>query len=127
MIVLDTHAWLWWTAAPEKLSRRARTAIEDDDDLLVSAISCWEIAMLVARKRLALDRDVVAWIRQALAQPKVELAPLSPEIAVRAVQLDPFHKDPADRMIVATALHHRATVLSKDDRIRSSELVDVVW
>lgn len=127
MIVLDTHVWVWWTSSPEKLSRRARSAIDEGGELLVSPISCWEVAMLVTKKRLDLDRDVLVWIRQALAQPRVDLAPLSPDIAVRAASLHGLHGDPADRLIVATALHHRAVVLSKDERIRSSELVDVVW
>jgi PIN domain nuclease of toxin-antitoxin system len=127
VIVLDTHAWIWWTAEPGKLSKRARAAIEVTDELLVPAISCWEVAMLVAKERLELDRDVLVWIRQALAQPKIELAPLVPEIAVRSAALDRFQGDPADRLIVATALHHRAVVASKDERIRECEQVDVVW
>jgi len=127
MIVLDTHAWIWWTSSPGKLSRRARAAIDAGGDLLVPAISCWEVAMLVAKKRLELDRDVLVWIRQALAQARVEIAPLVPEIAVQSAALGEFQGDPADRLIVATALHHRAVVLSKDERIRTCELIDVVW
>ena len=127
MIVLDTHAWIWWTSAPGRLSKKARAALDSGGELLVAAISCWEVAMLVQKKRLELDRDVLVWIRQALAQPRVDLAALSPEIAVRAAGLGDFHGDPADRLVVATALHHRAVILSKDKRIRSCELVDVVW
>ena len=127
MIVLDTHAWIWWTSSPEKLSKRARHAIDEGGELIVAAISCWEVAMLVAKRRLELDRDVLVWIRQALAGPRIELEPLGPEIAVRAASLTDFHGDPADRLVVATALQRRAVVLTKDDRIRSCELVDCVW
>lgn len=127
MILLDTHAWLWWTSSPGKLSRRARAAIDEGDELLVSAISCWEVAMLVAKKRLELDRDVLVWLRQALAQPRIDLEPITPEISVRAANLEAFHGDPADRLIVATAIGRGAVVLSKDERVRSCELVDAVW
>jgi PIN domain nuclease of toxin-antitoxin system len=127
MIVLDTHVWIWWTNSPGTLSKRARAAIDAGGDLIVPAISCWEVAMLVAKRRLELDRDVLVWIRQALAQPRIEFAPLTPEIAVKSASLLDFHGDPADRLIVATAIQHRALLLSKDERVRATELVDVVW
>jgi PIN domain nuclease of toxin-antitoxin system len=127
VIVLDTHAWIWLTSAPERLCRRARAAIDSDTELLVPAISCWEVAMLVRKSRLELDRDVPIWIRQALAQPRIDPAPLLAESAARAAELDPFHGDPADRPIVATAVHHRAVVLSKDERLRWCDAVDTVW
>lgn len=83
--------------------------------------------MLVARKRLRFDRDVRTWIQQALGFPKLELMPLTPAIAVLATQLEWAHRDPADRMIVATALHHRAGVVTKDERIRSWRAANVIW
>ncbi len=125
--VLDTHAWIWWIAAPDKLSPRARGAIDAATELVVPAICCWEVAMLVAKRRLELDRDVLVWIRQALAQPRIELHALSPDASVRAASLQSAHRDPADRMILATALVSRAPLISKDERLRASELVDVVW
>jgi PIN domain nuclease of toxin-antitoxin system len=57
VIVLDTHVWIWWTSSPSSLSKRARAALERDDELLVPAICCWEVGMLVAKKRLELDRE----------------------------------------------------------------------
>jgi len=75
VIVLDTHAWLWWLAEPSKLSRAARQAIDEADAIGVCAISAWELGMLVRRGRISLDRDVGAWIRQALAPRRVAPAP----------------------------------------------------
>ena len=128
MIVLDTHVWIWWTSAPRKLSARARQAIDEAKDLAVSAISLWEVAMLAAKSRLELDRDVGLWMRQALATPRLRLAPLSIEIAVRSTTLGRnFHGDPADRLIVATALELNAALVTKDDRMLSWEKIVTVW
>jgi PIN domain nuclease of toxin-antitoxin system len=128
VIVLDTHAWIWWVAEPEKLSARARHAIDAAETLGVCAISCWEVAMLVARRRLDLDRDVLLWIRQALAVPRVTLLPLTPEVCVASAQLPRKPPaDPADRMIASSALEHRATIVTKDSRLRSMPQIETVW
>ena len=128
MIVLDTHAWVWWAAGSTKLGRRAGRRIQSASHVSVPAVCAWEVAMLVAKGRLELDRPVLAWIRQALALPGVEAAPLTPEIAVRAAGLGAgFRGDPADRMIVATALEQRAPLVTKDENLRSSKLVETVW
>ena len=117
MIVLDTHAWLWWQAKSKHLSRRAQSEIEQAKSIGIPAICCWEVAMLVARGRLELDREILVWIKQALIFPKTQLLPLSPEIAISSQRLEDFHSDPADCMIVATALEHQATLISKDRKI----------
>ena len=127
MIVLDTHAWIWWVAEPEKLSARARHAIDAAETLGVSAISCWEVAMLVARRRLELDRDVLLWIRQALAVPRVTLLPLTPEICASVPLERGLPADPADRMIVASAREHHAPIVTKDARLRSMLELETVW
>ena len=128
MIVLDTHAWIWWAASPARLSARARAAIEGAGAIGVSAISVWELAMLVAKERLELDRDVLAWARQALALPRVELLALTPEIAVASAGLPAaFPGDPADRIIVSTARESGAAVVSKDARLRGLDAVKTVW
>ncbi len=128
MIVLDTHAWIWWAASPARLSARARAAIDAAGVVGVSAISVWELAMLVAKKRLELDRDVLAWARQALALPRVALLPLSPEIAVASSALPAeFPGDPADRIIVSTAREGGAAVVSKDARLRGVAGLKTVW
>jgi PIN domain nuclease of toxin-antitoxin system len=128
VIVLDTHAWIWWVAEPAKLSSRARHAIDAAEALGVCAISCWEVAMLVARRRLELDRDVLLWIRQALAVPRVEVLPLTPEVCVASAQLARTSPaDPSDRMIAASALEHHAPIVTRDSRLRSMPEVETIW
>ncbi len=84
-------------------------------DLLVSAITPWEIGVLVSKKRIDLHRDILVWIRDALSMPGVSLTSLEPEIAVASTRL-PFemHPDPADRILVATARHLGATLVTAD-------------
>jgi PIN domain nuclease of toxin-antitoxin system len=96
--------------AAEVLNRAGR-----ENRIAVSAITPWEIALLVSKGRLQLSADVMQWIREALAKPGVQLAPLEPEIAVASTRL-PFemHADPADRILVATARHLGATLVTAD-------------
>ena len=128
MILLDTHAWIWWVAGSPQLSRRASKAIDSADALAVSAISCWEVAMLAAKGRLVLDRDPDVWLDLALKLPRVQLLALSPRIAVRSTRLgeSPL-TDPADCIIVATALEHGCPIASKDERIRRHPSLRVIW
>jgi len=128
LIVLDTHAWIWWVADPARLSTAARKAIEKERVRGICAISVWELAVLIQRGRLVLDRDVADWVRDALAVPGVEVLPLTPEIALAAVgpALD-LHGDPADRMIAATTLVHRARLVTKDERLRAVQALDTLW
>ncbi len=129
MIVLDTHAWLWWLAEPSKLSPAARQAIDEAPAIGVSAVSGWEIAMLVERGRIALDRDVDAWIGQAAAAARVAVQPLSLDVAVAAGRLDRagFPGDPADRFIYATAQARRARLVTRDAAIRRFDARATVW
>ena len=128
MIVLDTHAWIWWAAQSAKLGRRARSRIESAERIGVAAVSVWEVAMLVAKRRIEFDRPTLTWVRQALLLPRIELLALTPEVCIRAAELGPaFPGDPADRMIVATAIEARAVLLTRDKRLRTAELVDTVW
>jgi PIN domain nuclease of toxin-antitoxin system len=127
VIILDTHAWIWWLADPDRLSAKARAAIGHADRLAICAISCWELGMLVAKGRLELDRDVGLWIQQALAQPRCALLPLTPEIAVKSAGLEDGPGDPADRMILASALIERAPVVSRDRHLRRFAEVRTIW
>jgi PIN domain nuclease of toxin-antitoxin system len=128
VIVLDTATWIWLASDPGRLSLAARTAIERVDLALVSAISVWEIGMLVAKQRIRLDRPVEQWVDLALALPTIQLAALDPAIAVRSTQLPgTLHSDPADRIIVATALEAAAPIVTPDERIRAYPHVQSTW
>ncbi len=129
MIVLDTHVWLWWLAQPDKLSRGARRAIDEAETIAISTISVWEVATLVRRRRIALDRDVGTWVRQALAPPRVTAAPPSADVAVAAGLLDgdSFPGDPADRLIYGTAQASRARLVTRDEALRRFDAHGTVW
>jgi PIN domain nuclease of toxin-antitoxin system len=128
MIVLDTHAWLWWLAEPARLSSAARRAIDEAETIGVSTLSAWELTMLVIRRRISLDRDVAAWVGQALAPARVTALPPTAEIAVAAGRLDGgFPGDPADRFIYATARSARARLVTRDEAIRRFDARETIW
>lgn len=133
MILLDTHALLWWQAGGARLSAGARRAIESAGVLLVSPVSFWEIAVLVRKGRIQLDRDLHVWAQELLASDRLEAAPLSPIAAVTAGSLATpgFPGDPADALIYSTAIDLAAPLVTKDQRLRiyASERRDVrtVW
>ncbi len=127
MIVLDTHAWLWLTSDPERLSAAARAAVDEADTIGVCTITCWEIVMGVAAGRMRIDRDPRRWMRQALAVQRTAARPLTAEIAVSAALLArQFPGDPADRIIYATAVGHGVPLITKEERISSFDPQDVL-
>ena len=94
----------------------------------VAAISCWEVAMLAEKRRIALDVGTLEWLRQALTISGIKLLELTVEIAARAGSLPPdVGGDPADRLIVATAIEHGSVLVTKDDRIRRANVVETIW
>ena len=119
--MLDTHALVWLLSGNVRLGVQAREFIQQaagDNALFVAAITPWEIAMLVSKGRLALDRDVGEWVKAALALPGIRLEPLSPEIAIASTRLPgTIHADPADRIIVATVRQVGAILLTEDQRL----------
>ncbi len=130
-VLVDTHALLWWQAGGERLSQIAARRIERATVVFLSPITCWEIAMLVAKGRVALDRPVEAWVNDLLATSSAEIAELTPRIAVTAGELRDFHGDPADRIIFATAASQRLPLVTKDGRLReraaADPTIDIVW
>ncbi|MBI5330082.1 MAG: type II toxin-antitoxin system VapC family toxin [Betaproteobacteria bacterium] len=118
--LLDTHTLVWLLDGSDRLGPESRALIRasaQDEHLFLSAISPWEIAMLVSKGRLTLDRDVGEWLKAALDLPGIHLEPLSPDVAVSSTRLpSEIHPDPADRIIVATARHLGATLVT-DDRL----------
>lgn len=119
LIVIDSHALVWLASGDKRLGRRARAASDrglGDGKLAVSAVSFWEIALLVAKRRLQLGQPPRAW-RQRLLQSGLLEIQVDGEIAIAAAQVGDFHDDPADRFIVATASLMGATLLTADQRI----------
>lgn len=115
LVVLDTHIWIWWiTDKLAYLSTQQIDYIEQTERVGVSVISCFEIAQLVKRGKLQLDLPVEEWLDEALTPAGIELLPLTSQIACRAVALTDIHKDPFDRIIIATALNHQAKLMSMD-------------
>jgi len=129
VIVLDTHAWLWWVAEPNRLSEPAARAIEAADRIRLSTFSVWELAMLVVNGRISLDRDLRTWIGQALARERVESVPPSTEIAITAALPDrrSFPGDPVDRIIYATALASSSRLVTADRALRAFDPDRTVW
>ncbi len=129
--VLDTHTWIWWNMSPEKLSPRVKGIIgntQSYEELLLSAISPWEFSKLLEKGRIGISCNPEDWIEIALEMPKLRLVPLSPILAYRSTILpQPFHDDPADQIIVATAREEKATILTKDQRILSYPHVKSLW
>jgi PIN domain nuclease of toxin-antitoxin system len=131
VIVLDTHTLVWWVSGDPTLSKKAKAAIEREvagGEIIVSAISAWEIAMLVDREKLVLSMDVGSWLATVSAIEAVRFVAVDPEIAVKSVELPgEFHKDPADRMIVATARKLAVPLVTKDEKIRTYAHVKTIW
>ena len=131
MIVLDTHALLWWVNDPATLSKPAKKAIDTavkSRSVYVSCISSWEIAMLVERGRLKLTLDVRDWVCRCEALPFLTFVAVSNTIAIESVRLPDFpHADPADRIIAATALSLGAALVTKDDKLRNYPHVKTIW
>lgn len=122
MIVLDTHIWVWWVHGDPRLPPEHQTKIQESeaDGLGVSIISCWEIAKLVEYGRLVLPSPVEEWLNQALSYPGIRLLELTPRIVVESTRLPaPFHRDPADQLIVATARVYNSLLMTVDDKIKN--------
>jgi PIN domain nuclease of toxin-antitoxin system len=129
--LLDTHAWVWWVTRDARLSRKAKAEVERaqaDDNLWLSLISVWEVAKKVEKRQLVLDRPLDQWLDSATFVQGLHLWELTRPVLVESCSLpSPFHGDPADQMIVATARHHEATLITKDARIQNYQHVRTAW
>lgn len=122
MYVLDTHTLIWWVSGDSRLSASARMTIETaraaGDVLIVSSITAWEIAMLVDKGRLQLTMDVDSWLATVEQIENLDFYPVNNKVAIESTRLPgEFHKDPADRMIVALTRVLSATLISADEKI----------
>lgn len=129
MILLDTHALLWMASDPERLSKRAHAAIRkarQSTGIAVATITLWEIAWLAHHGRIVVMGSVESFVRETVA--RVILRPVTAEIAALAARLpEGFPKDPADRLITATAMVAGMPLVTADMRIRQSKVVETVW
>lgn len=132
MIVIDTHVLVWWVSGDKSLSKPAfeaiNEAIADDSEIIVSSISAWEIAMLIEKGRLVLSMDIESWLDEVSQIDGVRFMPVDNEIGIKSTVLPgEFHKDPADRMIVATARKFAVPLVTADEKIIEYEHVTTIW
>lgn len=131
MIVLDTNALIWWISDSGKLSRKVRIIIEEAESkgaVYISSISVLEIYTLVKKGKLRLTTLTDNWLEKVESLPYVHFVPIDNKIAVLSVELPDFsHKDPADRIIISTALTLGAILITSDKRIRKYKKVQTVW
>lgn len=129
MILLDTHALLWWALDPEQLSETARGWCErvELDGGFASSISIWEIGVKVQRGKLEIGIPVDELAHRIADRSAVELLPVDWAIWVRTLALPWDHRDPADRVIVATALHHGLPILTKDTTMHAFPAAKCYW
>lgn len=131
MIVLDTHALVWWAAGAAQLSARARRAIQSTArraPVVASAISVFEITTAVRRGRLQLALPLEQWLADLRLLPELRFEPVSADIAqVAGAFEEAVPGDPADRIIIATALTLNARLVTADDRLRQARRVETVW
>jgi PIN domain nuclease of toxin-antitoxin system len=131
MILLDTHIWLWWLHSPDQLSERGRSLLtigENQNSLIVSAISVWEIAVKHSNGKLPLALPVDEWFALAKTRPGITIEALDPLDAIASTQLPgDFHKDPADRIIVAIAYRRNIELMTCDQKILNYPHVKTLW
>lgn len=131
VIVLDTHVWVWWASSPELLSAKAVKVIKqavDANAVYISSISAWEVALLAERGRLRLTMEVRDWIAVSEGLPFVTFVPVSNPIAIRSVQLPgKIHTDPADRIIISTAISLGAELVTMDKKIQNYSHDKTIW
>jgi PIN domain nuclease of toxin-antitoxin system len=120
-LILDTHVWIWLMGGEPIFNSSFLKVVDHNQshhNILISAISIWEVGMLVEKKRLELEMDCLDWIEQSLSSPGIKLSPLSPRIAIQSTRLPGnAHGDPADRILIATAHEEGAVLVTCDQKL----------
>jgi PIN domain nuclease of toxin-antitoxin system len=128
VVVLDTHAWVWWLTVPAKLGKKAARVLASATRIGLPAISVWEVAMKAQAGKLKFDRPYDVWIEDAIVEDsRLEVLPITPRVSIDAAQLPWRYGDPADRFIVATARMLDARLVTADETIQESRLIKCVW
>jgi PIN domain nuclease of toxin-antitoxin system len=130
LITCDTHALVFWSLAPERLSSKAAATIEQGrtrSSLACADIVLWEIAMLAAKGRIVLPLPTEQYLRDVIAAMRLKILPITLEIAVRAQDSAFVHGDPADRLIAATALVYAVPLISADSNLAQVASLAVIW
>ncbi len=130
MVVMDTHIWWWAISEPAQLFRRARSLLAKTppEQRVIASISIWEFAMMVTRGRIQLTISPDEWLDYAISKTGITILNLDSRTALESCNLPgKFHKDPADRIIVATARIHQAKLITRDQKIIDYPHVTTVW
>jgi PIN domain nuclease of toxin-antitoxin system len=127
MHLLDTCTLLWLIDDQESLSAEASEAISGSTELFLSSISGFEIAVKHHLGKLRLSHSPQQWVRRAMDSAGITEIPVNTEIAILSTELPPLHRDPCDRMIIATAQVHRLKILTPDRLIRAYPGIEVRW
>ena len=131
MIVIDTHTLIWWVSGDKSLSEAANKIINKtliDSEIIISTISAWEISMLIEKGRLILGMDIESWLKEVAAIEGVRFMPVDNEIVIKSTKLPgEFHKDPADRIIVATARKLAVPLVTADEKLIDYQHVKTIW
>ena len=131
MTLMDTHVWIWWEFNPELIPTGVRSALDKAEfgrELFDSVVSVWEIATKTALGKLTLPCPVREWVESTTSCGLLTTLPLTPDVALASAELpEPFHRDPADRLIVAQARRRRATLVTADRKILAYPHVKTLW
>lgn len=129
MILLDTHTWIWWVIRqtemlPPSLDQKIRN---NEEIVAISCVSCLEAAFLFKKGRLKCSGSLKTWFQLALEEAGIEVLPLTPSISAKSIDLPDIHRDPIDRVLIATAMEYNALFATKDSVIQSYPGIKTVW
>jgi PIN domain nuclease of toxin-antitoxin system len=127
MILLDTHAWIYYLGDPDALSAPAMNAISQSETIGLSIMSCMEAAILIRKGKIQIDQSLENWMEQMTNVYRLEILPITPSIVIRANSFSDFHPDPADRIIAATSIAHGIPLITKDRILTSRKDIQTIW